>query len=159
MYKVKYDLYREPTDLKQISKWPLGFGLILLTLTLFILYLGDLLPLELYLFYLIEVVGDINLHLLALSTIFITMGIILERLSWRSGELLILEDRILINGKKEFYLKYDGITRVKYLKSNILQVRTRYFPVRIKFKKLEHIEKIVSLLEKKNKGVTQKSPR
>ena len=110
MYKVKFDLYREPTDLKQISKWPLGFGIILLGITLFIFYVGKYLPLELFLFYIIELVGEFVLHLIALSTIFISTGIVLERLSWRKGLLTFEKDRILIKGDKEFYLKYDGIT-------------------------------------------------
>ena len=110
MYKVKFDLYREPTDLKQISHWPLGFGIILLGITLFIFYVGKYLPLELFLFYIIELVGEFVLHLIALSTIFISTGIVLERLSWRKGLLTFEKDRILIKGDKEFYLKYDGIT-------------------------------------------------
>lgn len=126
-----------------------------LFLTFLIFYAGEYLPLELLIFYIVEIVGDFVLHLIALSTIFITTGVIIERLGWRNGLLTFSDDRILINGKKEFYLKYDEITRIKYLKYNTLQVRTRYYPVRIKFKELEQLEQAGALIEKMNRGVTQ----
>lgn len=155
MYPIKFDLYREPTDLKQISHWPLGFGIILLVLIFLIIYLSKYLPLELQIFYFIEIVGEFTLHLIALSVIFISTGLLLRHLSWRKGTLTITEDRAVISGNKEFYLKYDGITRLRYLKKNTIQIRTRYYPVRIKFQHHDQMEHIGNLLEKKNNGITQ----
>ena len=155
MYQIKFDLYREPTDIKKISHWPLGFGIILLLLTLLIFYFGKFLPLELLIFYFVDIVGEFTLHLIALSTIFISTGLLLRHLSWRKGILTITEDRILISGDKDFYLKYDGITRLRYLKQNTLQIRTRYYPVKIKFEQYDQLEHISNLLEKENKGITQ----
>lgn len=155
MYIVKFDLHKEPTDLKQISKWPLGFGIILLGLTIFIFYLEEYLPIELFPFYIAEIVGEFVLHLITLSVIFISTGIVLKRLGWRKGQLTFLEDRILIKGSKDFYLKYDGITQVKLLNNKTLQIRTRYYPVRIRFRDLKHLEETSLLIENKKNGVIQ----
>ncbi len=154
MYKIKFHLYRKPTDLKQISYWPLGFGILLILLIIFIVYLSGYLSLELKIFYFLEIVGNSIFHLIALSTIFISTGLLLGHLSWRKGTLTIAEDRILIKGKKEFYLKYDDISRLKHLKNNTVQIRTIHYPVQIKFRNQQQMEDICNFLEEKNNGIT-----
>jgi hypothetical protein len=155
MFKIKFDLKKDPTNLKQISHWPLGFGILLAFLTFFLFYAGRHMPMELFILYLVELVGEFIMHLLALSTIFITTGLLLRELSWRKGYVTIDEDRLLITGDRDFYLKYDRISEMRHLRKKTLQIRTRYFPVRIRFEELEEMNKTRSLLEKKSPAIIQ----
>ena len=157
-HKVRFDLYRQPTALKQISAWPYGLGIVLAILTVVIFYAGKFLPPELLMLYIFEVIGEFVLHLLALSAIFITTGIILKELGWRNGILMITEDRIQIIGRMEFDLNYDEITRFRYLGRRTLQIRTSSNPVLIRFKESEIRNRIGSLLEERNPGITQLMP-
>jgi hypothetical protein len=93
-------------------------------------------------------------HLIALSPIFISTGLLLRHLSWRKGILTIAEDRILIKGKKELYLREDYISRLKHLKKEAVQIRTIHYTVQIKFLKQQQMEYVCNFLEEKNNGIT-----
>lgn len=144
MYKIKFELKKEPTDLKIIAKWPIGFGLILLALTFIIVYVGSELPLA----FIVELVDNLFPHFITLGITSLLLGFILDFLSWQKGELSIADDRLLITGDKEFYLRFENMTRITYPKKRLVQIRTRYYPIRLKFNNSEDLKLIREALER-----------
>jgi len=153
--KIKFDFFRKPTRLKSISYWPLGFGVILISMGLGLFYGFSYLPLELKLFYLVEIVSRYNIHLFSLGAISIFIGYILTFFSWRKGSVILDEQYIMIKSQKDFIIKYDEILRLKYLKKNLIEIRSRYDSMRVKFENDKSLNIVWDQIESKTEGIIQ----
>jgi hypothetical protein len=150
MYPIKFELKYEPTNLKQVAKWPFWFGILLLLFSLFIIMLGQFLPLELYVVYLFVLAGEMIFHLLTLGTIFTLVGFVLKKLSWRSGNLTYNEEALDISGKKPVNFPYSTFKKILQIDSSkrIIQIDTTHYNVKFKFKRQSDFEIIRNLLDK-----------
>ncbi|MEM6525638.1 MAG: hypothetical protein AAGF85_01480 [Bacteroidota bacterium] len=150
MYPVKFELKYEPTNLKQIAKWPYWFGIILFLLTVLVVMLGQFLPLELYTLYLFELVGKLMLHLITLGTISTVLGLILDRLSWRRGNLTFNEDGLDIHGKKSVNMPFHTFKSILQTNSSkrLIQIDTTHYNAKFKFKRQRDFEILRTLLDK-----------
>ena len=151
MYPVKFELKYEPTNLKQIARWPYWFGIILLVLTFFGISIGQVLPLELYTLYLFKLAADFLFHMLTLGIIFISVGYILDKLSWRNGKVTFNDNAIEISGEKSVNIPYDTINCILSIKTSfrILQIDTTHYNVKFKFQNIRDFKVIHTLLNKR----------
>jgi hypothetical protein len=152
MYSTRFELKYEPTNLKQIAKWPYWFGIILFLLTAFIFMLGQYLPLELYVVYIFELVDELIFHLLTLGTISTALGYVLDKLSWRKGKLTYSNDSVIISGKKSVYFKFDSILDLTFDNSKrMIDLNTKYYRAKIKFSQINNFEVIKTLLNERTR--------
>ena len=155
MYKVKFNLYLNPSNIKKIALWPTGFGILMLILTVFPYLLTRYFPLEISLLYIQIIDFSIAIHFLLLSIIFLITGYILDLLGWRNGVLILKDSSLEIKGSKQVNLNYIDILRFKYEGSKSIQVRSRSNPVSIKFKSAKDKQAVFALLENKTEGAMQ----
>lgn len=151
MYQIKFELKYEPTNLRQIAKWPFWFGISLFVLTFLIISMGQFLPIELYGVYLFELVGEFTLHLITLGTISTSVGLILEKLSWRRGQLKFDDESIEIIGKKSVNIPFDTILSVLRTDSSrrVIHINTTHYNVKFKFNLLRDFKVIKTFLHKR----------
>ena len=148
MHRINFELKYEPTDLKQISRWPYWFGILLLLFSLLVLMLGKDLPTEMQIFYIHEIVGKFLFHLNALGILSVILGLILGRLSWRKGELVIEENDIRILGKKSVNVPFETIKKIlKMNESNrFIQIDTTHYNIKMRFKSIDGYKEVEGLL-------------
>lgn len=161
MYPIKFELKYEPTNLKQVAKWPYWFGITLLLLAALTFMLGQSLPLELFTVYLFEFANGLIFHLITLGVILTSFGYVLDRFSWRSGEFIFNEDCIDIIGKKSVNIPFDTIKKVRRMDSSskLIHIDTTHYNVKFKFKQHRDFKVIRTLLDynpvfsNKNRGM------
>ncbi|MTI41966.1 hypothetical protein [Fulvivirga lutimaris] len=151
MYQVKFELKYEPTDLKQIAKWPYWFGITLLLLVFLIISISTFLPLDLLVVYLFEIIGEFTLHLLAIGIFSTLTGHFLDKLSWRRGQLKFDNECIDLVGKKSVNIPFDTILSILRADSSkrVIHINTTHYNAKFKFELLRDFKTIKALLDQR----------
>lgn len=152
--KVEFDSYRNPSTLRKISYWISGIGVFLILIDFALLYSVSFQSIELQLFYFFEMPNPPFMSFIIAGISFIIIGQTFKRLSWLNGTLNIDSESISINySDNTLTFEYNKILRLKLLKSNQIEIRTRDNSVKVNFFEYNDLNEVWNAIDEQTEDV------
>lgn len=117
--RIKYIIKGKPTRIKKVASFLMGMSILLFLIVDFLYTPLKSLPFELQVFAIGELIPSIFFDFNAIIILLFCLGLVLYFFRWRRGELILTDEKIVINGIPVLIV-IEKITEVTFFDSDFV---------------------------------------